>query len=182
MTGIKFPAGEAIPLHPAYRQDQTWRPVVPAQAGNFRLADLSWRKLSYTFLAAHQPYLPHLAGTAADDAYGQFIFRQLPRGAATGNFLHDVFERIDFRNEETWLPLLEKMAPRYLPGYTADQLPQLNTLIGHTLHADIRVGGGPFASAAWADPSGSVNSNLISLSGSFIVRRYKRCLVRATRS
>jgi exodeoxyribonuclease V beta subunit len=141
LRGISFPADEGIPVHPAYKQDQTWRPVVPEQANNFRLAGLSWRKLSYTFLAAHQPYLPHLQETDAEDAYGQFIFRQLSRGAATGNFLHDVFERIDFQKEDTWLPLLEKMAPRYLPGYTVDQLPKLNTLISHTLHADIRVAG-----------------------------------------
>jgi exodeoxyribonuclease V beta subunit len=141
LTGIRFPGDEAIPVHPAYKQDQTWRPVVPEQASNFRLADLTWRKLSYSFLAAHQGYLPHIQGTPADDVYGQFIFRQLSRGAATGNFLHDVFERIDFRKEETWLPLLEKMAPRYLPGYTVDQLPQLVTMIGHTMQADIRVGG-----------------------------------------
>lgn len=138
---IRFADTTAIPAHGTYQAGIRWEPLVPLRPASFSLLDLNWRKMSYTSLAFHQSYLARLEGAAAADSYDVFVFRSLSRGQVTGNFLHYIFERVDFTSERNWQEVTAQAAARFMPGMTPDQLAVMPDLIRHTLGADINVGG-----------------------------------------
>ena len=84
-----------------------------ATVPNISLPDQYWQKTSYSGLNPKHDLLSRLTTEPSADPYDQFIFRGLPKGARTGNFLHDLFERMDFENKEKWENRVASSLNRY---------------------------------------------------------------------
>lgn len=99
---------------PGYTYD-SGEPVYPVQyekANRFHLLQPYWRKMSYSFLNPEHtlPSLPY--ASTYDSAYDQFIFKELKKGAHTGNLLHFIFERIDFVDPAYWETVVRQALKR----------------------------------------------------------------------
>ena len=100
--------------------------IIPA----IELRDRNWQKTSYSKLTkAHDPVL-RLQTETGDDPYDHFIFREIRRGAQSGNLLHDILERIDFTNSNRWPAIFKNVFNRYPgTGVTVDHETMMNQLL-----------------------------------------------------
>lgn len=106
------------PIRKAVDREATKPERTYARADNFNLSQLKWRRTSYSALN------PEHGITAIQtdphqqlDAYDQFMFRQLKKGAHTGNLLHYIFENINFTDAGNWPEVIERALKR-LSGKT----------------------------------------------------------------
>ena len=136
-----FTDSSAIPSNAPYNQVDEWKPRVKQEASNFLLLEANWRKLSYTYLSAPHVFTLKSDTLAPADDYEEFIFKQLPKGNITGNFLHYVFEHIDFTRADNWEKTLAEASARFLPGLGTNKVPMLLEMISHSLNARIGIGG-----------------------------------------
>lgn len=125
-----------------YKQQEL--PPVAKQEVDFHLREEYWRKLSYTMLAAkpEQKRIPR--GDAAAEAYDEFIFNTLRRGAKTGNLLHLIFENISFSDSSRWEYWIRVAIEKFLPGQEDTYLPMLLQLVQHVVKAPLRTGSSSF--------------------------------------
>jgi len=112
-------------------------------AHNFKLRQKSWVKMSYTYLARKPEYIIRENNAADLVDYNHFIFKHLIRGSLAGNFLHHIFENIDFMNEQTWEPQIRASLSHYLPKQT-DILPMIKELVHHVLSSSLKLGNHAF--------------------------------------
>ena len=63
---------------------------------------------------------PSLRADGFDSDYDEFVFRTIRRGAHTGNLIHYIFERIDFRRPDHWSTVIDR-AIRRLSGKQPEQ-------------------------------------------------------------
>lgn len=107
----EFIAPEPDP-HYIYDSGEPIYPINYAKAEQFSLLQLYWRKMSYSFLNPEHslPSMPYT--TIHADPYDQFIFRELKKGAHTGNLLHFIFERIDFSDAAYWETVVRQALKR----------------------------------------------------------------------
>jgi exodeoxyribonuclease V beta subunit len=91
-------------------------PISYEKAERFHLLQPFWRKMSYSFLNPEHtlPSLPYTVTYA--DPYDQFIFKELKKGAHTGNLLHFIFERIDFSDPTYWETVVRQALKRLSSG------------------------------------------------------------------
>jgi exodeoxyribonuclease V beta subunit len=133
-TELGKAAAQPAVLDPEWVIDVDGRPVLPppaAAAQNLRriyaeapsfdtnLLQRLWRRTSYSGLSPdHRPVpMPRAEDLASD--YDEFVFRTIRRGAHTGNLIHYIFERIDFRRPDHWGTVIDR-AIRRLSGRQAD--------------------------------------------------------------
>ncbi|MBV7530650.1 exodeoxyribonuclease V subunit beta [Chitinophaga sp. sic0106] len=111
---------------------------------SFHLKEEYWRKLSYTMLAAkaEQKRIPR--GDTATEAYDEFIFNTLRRGAKTGNLLHFIFENISFSDNSRWEHWLQVAIEKFLPGQEETYQPMLLQLVQHVVKAPLHTGNHSF--------------------------------------
>ncbi len=77
------------------------------------LLQRNWRKTSYSSLnLEHDITLYPKSLSAIDDAYDNFIFKDLKKGSHTGNLLHYIFENIRFDDSTRWEKTIEKALNR----------------------------------------------------------------------
>ena len=95
-----------------YRSDLKKYPLEYAKANRFDLREVNWRKLSYTYLNPEHPIVPKLSSGLGQDAYGDFIFKKLKKGAFTGNLLHSIFENIAFNDTYHWDKVVKRSLKR----------------------------------------------------------------------
>ena len=89
-----------------------------ATASQFTLSQLKWRRTSYSALNPEHAVLKSPTDPNAQlEGYDRFIFRQLKKGAHTGNLLHYVFEHINFTDPGNWPEIIDKALKR-LSGKT----------------------------------------------------------------
>jgi len=142
-----FIAFETPPELPTdYRYKKSVPQIKPAYliANHFQLKEVNWRKLSYTFLdVVHQSTFKSNAAKGLD-AYDEFIFNQLKRGANTGNLLHHIFERIDFTDSQRWQQVIENALKRFISNSPVESVSHLTTLLNHVTEATIKVAGTSF--------------------------------------
>ncbi|MEO6731088.1 MAG: exodeoxyribonuclease V subunit beta [Ferruginibacter sp.] len=140
-------AFEPSPALPAYfKYAATGQRLKPAylQATNFQLTEVNWRKLSYTWLdAGHDNVFKPLAIKKLE-GYDEFVFKQLKRGANTGNLLHFIFERIDFAEPTYWETVIATALKRYVPNAPAEFMSALLQLLSHVTDTKIRIGNETF--------------------------------------
>lgn len=138
---VTFADSSAIPSNAPYNQVDKWKPLVKQEAAHFILLEANWQKLSYTYLSAPHVYTLKSNILAPADDYEEFIFKQLPKGNITGNFLHYAFEHIDFNRADNWEKTLVDAAARFLPGFGTNKIPMLLKMISHSLNVRIEIGG-----------------------------------------
>lgn len=127
-----------------YNAARTPPPRIPLYAPTFRLLQPNWSKLSYTKISWHDTIVPKERKSTFDDAYDQFIFNSLRLGAVTGNLLHELLERIDFRQDTYWEEQIKQITTRYLPVSDGNILQHIHILLEHVLHANIHLGNKAF--------------------------------------
>ncbi|MCW3091283.1 MAG: hypothetical protein JWP81_2352 [Ferruginibacter sp.] len=142
-------AFEDSPLLPDdYRYLATSHSLTPTylQAKSFELKEANWKKLSYTYLDAGQ-HLTTVKATAAKglNVYDEFIFKQLKRGANTGNLLHFIFERIDFADAAFWETIVSSALKRFIPHPTPEYTTRLIELLHHVTETAISMGNSTFS-------------------------------------
>ncbi len=78
----------------------------------------SWRVLSYSRLNTHHAVLTKREPkNDFSSAYEEFIFKLLPKGSITGEFLHHLFEFSDYTNNKHWERVIIKAGKRYSKSY-----------------------------------------------------------------
>ena len=138
---IAFEASPEIPAGYKYSTGAAHLKPVYLTADHFQLTEVNWRKLSYTYLDAGGHATSHKASAAKGlDVYDEFIFKQLKRGANTGNLLHHIFERIDFKDNNRWANIVEAAMNRFMPNAPAAHAAQVLQLLHHVTETGIRLG------------------------------------------
>jgi len=78
------------------------------------LPEHDWQKTSYSGLKKEPGRVIKDVLTAPEmNDYDRFVFDVLPKGTQAGDFLHDIFEKIDFSDTATWEPVVRQMIRRY---------------------------------------------------------------------
>jgi exodeoxyribonuclease V beta subunit len=87
---------------------------VYAEAPSFdaNLLQRLWRRTSYSGLSPEHMPAPSPKTDGFESTYDEFVFRTIKRGAHTGNLIHYIFERIDFRRPAQWDGVIEKAIKR----------------------------------------------------------------------
>lgn len=144
---VSFEPVAEIPLN--YRYTATREQFKPAylQATNFSLLEPNWRKMSYTFLdpghaILSRPNPPKLAG-----GYDEFVFSLLQRGTNTGNLLHYIFERVDFRDPAYWPKMIAEGLKRFMANPPEGYPAMLLQLLQHVTQKTIHIAGNSFTLA-----------------------------------
>jgi exodeoxyribonuclease V beta subunit len=134
---IKFE--EEAPPAPmvSYRKAIAPKVLAAAQPVRFVLQEENWRKMSYSMLAAKLDHRVPPRSPQQPQAYDNFIFHTLRRGAKTGNFLHFIFENISFSDDSRWDKWLEEAVRRFAPGQQEIYLPMLREMLQQVLHTNI---------------------------------------------
>lgn len=114
-----------------------------AVAHHFELTEKYWRKASFTALSPeHQTLaIPRYEGISNEE-YDKFIFRDLKKGAQTGNLLHYIFETIDFTKADYWPKVIEKAVKRLASNHSPEFLGKLNEFVHQILDTNLPLGDG----------------------------------------
>jgi len=141
----KVPA-PVLPEQKPRAQEQVAELFVPLQAPHFGLQEVNWRRMSYSALSAAAHALPKPPARVDEaSSYDHFVYRELPRGAHTGNLLHFLFEHIRFDDESGWDRIITEAVRRYFPQRKEDFAPLLKQLLQEVLQAQIGVNGTCFS-------------------------------------
>lgn len=141
---IHFEDAFALPQGVKYRQVEKSQKPTYIEAANFKLAQLNWCKMSYSFLAAGHDKLPKPKTLNDATDYDQFVFTDLLKGAQTGNLLHYLFENVDFGNPKRWETVIDDALVQFLPRYRTQYAPMLLRLLREVFSANITIDGDTF--------------------------------------
>ena len=105
------------------------------------LPDKYWRKLSYSYLSAdHKSYAKETkVERYEDEEYNQFIFKDLPKGALLGSMLHNIFEFVDFKDDQKWERVVAVSLRQFLPKYDGFFNSHLKQMIYEVINSDIDI-------------------------------------------
>lgn len=112
----------------------------------FNLLQKNWRKTSYSGLNPEHAIISYPYNDAPfQNAYDEFVFRNLKKGAQTGDLLHYIFERIDFADSSYWKTTVERALKRH--GYPDDAAHGENIvqMLEHVIEAGIPSSFGTFS-------------------------------------
>lgn len=105
--------------------------------------DANFKKMSYSFLAAHPAKtVKETRDEEITDAYDNFVFKELKKGATIGNLLHNIFEFIDYTSADNWEGIIKSSVQSFAPSlsdYTIF-INRLKELVDHTLNAPLGTG------------------------------------------
>jgi exodeoxyribonuclease V beta subunit len=122
-----------------------WTPALPKTIAAFKLNGINWRKMSYSFItASHEATLKNNT-LAISEGYGKFIFKDLPKGALTGNMLHYIFEHADFTDAKSKVEVIQNALLRFMPQRANEYKNLLLQMVEHVLQAKIAIGGEAFS-------------------------------------
>ena len=142
---IAFEEAPAIPYRFKYNAGIPYYPIVYKKASNFSLEQLHWHKMSYTFL--NPEHISQQKPTAGNpkDAYSEFIFSTLKKGAYTGNLLHYIFEFIHFSESTHWPKVINNALKRLSPGNQDAYATNLLELLQQVTQTDLHCNGQSFS-------------------------------------
>ncbi len=97
--------------------------------------DKTWKVTSYSRLAEHSEFAPGIEETELS-GYDKFVYKDMPRGADPGTFLHSLFEHADFGSYDFLDYLKDNKAayPRFLKD---DNMDLYNELMKNVLNSDL---------------------------------------------
>ena len=83
------------------------------EVDKLELKQMHWTRSSYSALnPEHTSNSLMYAALQSNDAYDQFVFKELKKGAQTGNLIHYLLEHINFAEDANWNYLIEKSLKR----------------------------------------------------------------------
>jgi exodeoxyribonuclease V beta subunit len=92
-----------------------------------------WSTLSFSQLSKVHKSFESEPVEYTDD-YDDFVFARLAKGSAIGNFIHDIFENIDFTEADHTETILE-LSQRHSSVFKAEELKNYQLLVDHVLRA-----------------------------------------------
>ncbi len=128
LTSINEP--ELIPTEasPVYEPDVVYnagkktKDAVYKNINRFTVEDMYWGTSSYSGLSADMPQgQKKFAGAEKNADYDLFIFETLSKGKQAGNFLHAVFEQIDFSTDTHWQEQINRAARQWMPSLQEEE-------------------------------------------------------------
>jgi len=125
--------------------ERAWKPFVLESQVNFQLIQQNWTRMSYSRLNVQHESSTRYVYRKHKNAYDEFIFNQLQRGANTGNMLHFLFETINFTDQDKWGDKIDQAIKRFAPRLHEDLPVMLYTLLTHAMNAVIPLGGKEFS-------------------------------------
>ncbi len=137
---IEFIDAVAAPAGYYYRQEHLRHPAREKIIAEFRLNERNWRKMSYSMLSKAHIAAGLPIAMNQEDAYDQFIFSKLGRGAKTGNLLHHIFENIRFNHAQGWGRVIEQALHKHAPGSEESFAASLMQLLEHVLNTSLNIG------------------------------------------
>jgi exodeoxyribonuclease V beta subunit len=115
---------------------------------NFQLLQKNWHKLSYSFLKAPYQYYPTIKSNQKLNAYDNFIFNDLAKGAKAGNMLHYIFENIQLDNPKSWPQAINNALKNFTTKETDNYKTKLLELLQHSLNTTLNIAGQSFTLSA----------------------------------
>jgi exodeoxyribonuclease V beta subunit len=123
--------------------------VIDINIPDLNLKDKHFRKMSYSHLAGDHVYHPkEYKSEGYEDSYEQFIFKDLARGIKAGDMLHNIFEFIDFSDDEDlkWEKVIEQSLSRFLPKDNNEKTQEkLLQMVKTVLKTKINIGNDSFS-------------------------------------
>lgn len=100
----------------------------------------NWQQMSYSSLSAKMDLQPKENYLETKEDYERFVFKDLPKGAHTGNFIHFIFENISFNYPESWEIAIDKAISRFFPLKKEDEKFRENiaVFLYHIMHSDLK--------------------------------------------
>lgn len=124
-----------------YREDNGYKPATRSMPIHFELQHNNWTKMSYTMLAQKGELISRPSAISQHDKYDQFMFSQLARGNKTGNLLHQVFEQVNFTDDQNWNYVIEEALKQYPPKNRELYTSMLFEMLKQTFGAALNVNG-----------------------------------------
>lgn len=121
-------------------QSQNINPIpVPA----LTISDAKYRKMSFSGLSGNHGHFAAMYNEMEYDesSYEKFIFEDLVKGTTTGNLIHNLFEYIDFTNEDQWDKIIQNAIRKFAPNKKDIYEKQLPLFIQHVLQNSINING-----------------------------------------
>lgn len=106
---------------------------------DFQLLEQNWMRMSYSSLAFKSQTRQQLSEQKELSPYDDFIFSKLKKGSKTGNFLHSIFEKIDFHNAATWQKEIKNAIQLYDPTQQEYLSENINILLNHVLKTTLKI-------------------------------------------
>ncbi len=98
----------------------------------------NWRKTSYSGLNPEHTATIYPNNTVVlDDEYEKFAFRDLKKGAHTGNLLHYIFENLNFNNTQYWDSTINKALNRVFAINNDNYVTHINQLLTHVTEVSL---------------------------------------------
>lgn len=132
------------------------RTIVPASISrqiNFKLRNPNWMRLSYSRLNSKHATTGLPKAIPQQDIYNDFMFRELARGAKTGDLVHYLFEIIHFQRPKSWEHAVEQTVSRFAPQQQELLGEMLNKMIEQVLNGRIQLANKNFSLAEVAQES-----------------------------
>lgn len=127
-----------------YRQDKEDSSRSHYRQVNFQLEHNNWTKMSYTMLAQKGEPISKPPAIGSSDRYDHFMFNQLTRGSKTGNLLHQIFEQVNFVDNNNWRYVIDEALKQHLPKYRELYAPMLFEMLKQTFSVPLNVYGQTF--------------------------------------
>ncbi len=128
---------------PSYAYDYKYNsgvqpfPIAYKTADSFELDQVNWRKMSYTFLNPEHDIVTKNNSSKTEDVYSEFVFKQLKKGAYTGNLLHYIFECINFNDSSNWPKIIQQALKRLSVNTTEEYANNLLELLNQVMATTI---------------------------------------------
>lgn len=134
---IQFETALPIPEKYKYSLSKTVSNVGDPLPVYFELAQQNWMRMSYSRLNVQHDRTMRYSYQAHQDKYDLFVFKQLPKGANTGNMLHHLFETINFMDPDKWMDKIESSLKRFAPRQESLFADRLFNMVEHVMQTKI---------------------------------------------
>ena len=109
-------------------------PILP----EIKLQNNNWISMSYTRLAGSNEWKVKESLKEFEDDYDRFIFKELRKGAKTGNFLHFIFENLDFTKNESWKFIIDRAVKRFVPTESEEFQNQILNMVDVVMNSSLQ--------------------------------------------
>ena len=94
-----------------------------------------WRVVSFSALdtSKHNP-TKNPEKSDIDDQYDRFVFETLPRGKQTGLVIHEIFEKLDFKNEASWDNTIVSIINKKTAAFSAIPIDNYKQMVANVLN------------------------------------------------
>jgi len=120
-----------------YKKYNFWRESYHIDLSR-RLKKISFTKSFSSLNGIKHSY--HKQDEIKHTGYDKFIFSKLPKGAAIGTFLHEIYENVDFTDDKNWVKIIKKRGSKNISAYDEKLMSRYVEMIKNTVEANLGTG------------------------------------------